>query len=339
MLGSLSSRCFFWKLAAGQDRRRRHYCNNIEPDSPWPCVGLQQGAQVQLHLHVHAHQGPLPPQQLHLLSGPLRGHKEWAPESGKRTWAGERFEIVEKRCGLCEAHVQSWLGQAWSGGEPGEHGEGPHLKDGLLVLLHQVRLASQGENIVRRSPAAQSALGRFTWQGRLQPSWWNKTFNACVLNGDLECHIGGNRYRGENLLWHSWLCLCQTRSELLLSYFCGYGPGCSDAGSLSSLQRAKTAVEQQYSVVGVSEKRKISLAVMEAFLPIWFRQATSMEEKRETKREMVNSHPEPSEQTRAELKTRLELDYNFYYFCIQRLEMQWNSIFRDRNKNYIKLSK
>ena len=124
----------------------------------------------------------------------------------------------------------------------------------------------------------------------------------------------------------------------MLSYFCGYGPGCSDPKSVSSLQRAKTAVEQQYSVVGVSEKRKISLAVMEAYLPIWFRQATSMEEERETKREMVNSHPEPSEQTRAELKTRLELDYNFYYFCIQRLEMQWNSIFRDRNKNYIKLS-
>ena len=126
--------------------------------------------------------------------------------------------------------------------------------------------------------------------------------------------------------------LYQTRSELLLSYFCGYGPGCSDPKLVSSLQRAKTAVEQQYSVVGVSEKRKISLAVMEAYLPIWFRQATSMEEERETKREMVNSHPEPSEQTRAELKRRLQLDYNFYYFCIQRLEMQWRSILRDRNK-------
>ena len=125
----------------------------------------------------------------------------------------------------------------------------------------------------------------------------------------------------------------------MLSYFCGYGPGCSDAKSVSSLQRAKTAVEQQYSVVGVSEKRQVSLAVMEAYLPIWFRQATSMEETKETKREMVNSHPEPSEETRAELMKRLELDYNFYYFCIQRLEMQWSSIFRDHNKNYIKLSK
>ena len=123
-----------------------------------------------------------------------------------------------------------------------------------------------------------------------------------------------------------------TRSELLLSYFCGYGPGCSDPKSVSSLQKAKAAVEQQYSVVGVSESRKVSLAVMEAFLPRWFRQATRMEEEQETKKEMVNSHPEPGGQTRAELMKRLELDYNFYYFCVQRLQRQWKSILRDRNK-------
>ena len=57
-----------------------------------------------------------------------------------------------------------------------------------------------------------------------------------------------------------------SRSELLLSYFCGYGPGCSDPKSVVSLQKAKVAVEQQYSVVGVSEMRNISLRVMEAYL-------------------------------------------------------------------------
>ena len=101
---------------------------------------------------------------------------------------------------------------------------------------------------------------------------------------------------------------------------------------MSSLQKAKAAVEQQYSVVGLSERRNVSLAVMEAFLPSWFSQATSMEEEKGSKREMVNSHPEPGGQTRTELMRRLELDYNFYYFCLQRLEMQWKSILRDRNK-------
>ena len=110
----------------------------------------------------------------------------------------------------------------------------------------------------------------------------------------------------------------------MLSYFCGYGPGCSDPKSVVSLQKAKVAVEEQYSVVGVSEMRNISLRVMEAFLPKWFRGATSMEE--EEKREMVNSHPEPGEEAKAEMKRRLELDYDFYQFCIQRLQIQWKTI-------------
>ena len=116
-----------------------------------------------------------------------------------------------------------------------------------------------------------------------------------------------------------------SRSELLLSYFCGYGPGCSDPKSVVSLQKAKVAVEEQYSVVGVSEMRNISLRVMEAFLPKWFKGATSMEEEEE-KREMVNSHPEPGEEAKAEMKRRLELDYDFYQFCIQRLQIQWKTI-------------
>ena len=115
------------------------------------------------------------------------------------------------------------------------------------------------------------------------------------------------------------------RSELLLSYFCGYGPGCSDPEDVSALQRAKAAVEEQYSVVGIVEMRNISLAVMEAYLPRWFRRATVLQEK-ESKREMVNSHPEPGRHTRSELMRRLRLDYNFYHFCVQRLKMQWKKI-------------
>ena len=122
------------------------------------------------------------------------------------------------------------------------------------------------------------------------------------------------------------------RSELLLSYFCGNGLGCSDPKSPNSLQKGKAAVEQQYSVVGVSERRRVSLAVMEALLPMWFRQAISMEEEKESKKEMVNSHPEPNKETRADLMKRLEHDYNFYYFCVQRLEMQWKSILRGHKK-------
>ena len=112
----------------------------------------------------------------------------------------------------------------------------------------------------------------------------------------------------------------------MLSYFCGYGPGCSDPEDVSALQRAKMVVEEQYSVVGVLEQRNVSLAVMEAFLPFWFRQSTVLQKKKKKQQEMVNHHPEPRKQTRTMLMKRLKLDYDFYYFCLQRLDMQWKSI-------------
>ena len=148
--------------------------------------------------------------------------------------------------------------------------------------------------------------------GRRQedPSWRNKDFRECVLSGDPECQAGGNR------------------TELQLSYFCGYGPGCSDAGNVTALKRALEAVEQEYSVVGVVEDRNRSLAVMEAFLPRWFRGVTSLqgEMKGKDKKEMVNPHPEPGEEVRRVLRQRLDLDYTFYEWVKQRLDIQWKSI-------------
>ena len=85
-------------------------------------------------------------------------------------------------------------------------------------------------------------------------------------------------------------------------------------------------VEEQYSVVGVLEQRNVSLAVMEAFLPFWFRQSTILQKKKKKQQEMVNHHPEPGKKTRTVLMKRLKLDYDFYQFCLQRLDMQWKSI-------------
>jgi hypothetical protein len=41
---------------------------------------------------------------------------------------------------------------------------------------------------------------------------------------------------------------------------------------------------------------------------------------------MVNPHPVTSEEARAVLRERLGLDYDFYHFVLQRLELQWRSI-------------
>ena len=45
-----------------------------------------------------------------------------------------------------------------------------------------------------RSPAAVFSLGRYTLEGRPKPSWRQKTFDSCVMTGDPECQIGGNRF-------------------------------------------------------------------------------------------------------------------------------------------------
>ena len=104
------------------------------------------------------------------------------------------------------------------------------------------------------------------------------------------CQVGGNR------------------TELQLSYFCGYGPGCSNAGNVSALQMAMRAVEQEYSVVGVVEDRNRSLAVMEAFMLRWFQGVFSLQGEGTGKKEMVNPHPEPVEEVRRVLRQRLSLD-------------------------------
>ena len=111
---------------------------------------------------------------------------------------------------------------------------------------------------------------------------------------------------------------------MLISYFCGFDAECGNPESVSALQRAKTVVETQYSVVGVVEQRNLSLAVMEAFLPRWFHGVfnhLNLEE-----RPLNNPHPKPSEEVVNVLRERLKLDYDFYSFVLQRLNKQKRSL-------------
>ena len=111
---------------------------------------------------------------------------------------------------------------------------------------------------------------------------------------------------------------------MLISYFCGFDAECGDPESVTALQRAKTVVETQYSVVGVVEERNLSLALMEAYLPHWFQGVfnhLNFEEK-----PLKNPHPEPSEEVVKVLKERLKIDYDFYAFVLQRLNIQKRSL-------------
>ena len=101
-------------------------------------------------------------------------------------------------------------------------------------------------------------------------------------------------------------------------------PGCADPDDRSALQRAKTNVELNYSVVGVVEQRNLSLAVMEAFMPRWF--ANVFEHLDPEDVPLANPHPDTDEEVAAELRSRLKLDYEFYSFILQRLQLQQQSL-------------
>jgi hypothetical protein len=98
-----------------------------------------------------------------------------------------------------------------------------------------------------------------------------------VLSGHEECHAGEKVVNSSMINAAVDLLSSGNGAELQLSYFCGYQPGCSDPASRAALHRAKAAVEEQYSVVGAVERRAVSLAVMQAFLPRWFRGAVSLQ--------------------------------------------------------------
>ena len=79
-------------------------------------------------------------------------------------------------------------------------------------------------------------------------------------------------------------------------------------------------MELKYSVVGVMEKRNLSLAVMEAFMPRWF--ANVFDHLDPEDFPLANPHPDTDEEVAVELYDRLKLDYEFYFFILQRLQLQ-----------------
>ena len=97
-------------------------------------------------------------------------------------------------------------------------------------------------------------------------------------------------------------------------------PGCADPEDRSALQRAKFNVELKYSVVGVVEQRNLSLAVMEAHMPRWFANIFDHLDPEDVP--LANPHPDTDEEVAEELRGRLKLDYEFYSFVLQRLQLQ-----------------
>ena len=80
-------------------------------------------------------------------------------------------------------------------------------------------------------------------------SWFDKDFESCVRDGDLECQVGGGG------------------QDMQVTYFCGSHIQCANSTNPRVLQAAKYNLENRYSVVGITEHLNITLEVLEAYLP------------------------------------------------------------------------
>lgn len=97
--------------------------------------------------------------------------------------------------------------------------------------------------------------------------WFELDFNDCVRKNYPECSYKANSIP-ENKPHPHW--------ERLASMFCGNDLACLNFNSKDVVQRAKYNVETIYAVVGSWEETNITLSVLEAYVPRFFRGATGI---------------------------------------------------------------
>ncbi|GMR32343.1 hypothetical protein PMAYCL1PPCAC_02538 [Pristionchus mayeri] len=87
---------------------------------------------------------------------------------------------------------------------------------------------------------------------------------------------------------------------LQIPYFCGQHPFCSEIGSRQALEQAKRTLVDKYLIVGVSDRIRDTVAMLEATIPSFFRGALkhfdSLDETRAHLRNTRKKVP-PSSQT------------------------------------------
>ncbi len=135
-------------------------------------------------------------------------------------------------------------------------------------------------------------------------SYFDKDLETCVLSGDPECNFApdGSVFR-----------------EHQVTYFCGNALECRQVGNVAALASAKYHVEAKYAVVGVTENYATTLAVLEAFIPVFFDGVSSLRNERE------RWLPRPrnfSAQISEILRRNLSAEYELYDFVRQRLFRQ-----------------
>ena len=87
-------------------------------------------------------------------------------------------------------------------------------------------------------------------------------------------------------------------------------------------------VQNYYSVVGITEEMKKSLTVMEKKLPNFFNGVSALIENEvpKDKRNINHFKPKVSQHVKDLLKANFSYEFDFYQFCKNRLQEQFESL-------------
>ncbi|XP_067135203.1 uronyl 2-sulfotransferase-like [Centruroides vittatus] len=146
-----------------------------------------------------------------------------------------------------------------------------------------------------RRLAARNSRGK---TGKPSSYWLNKKFRHCVANADPECSfVDGQSY-----------------GVLLLPYFCGQDERCLILNHPWALRTAKSNMERYYAVVGVVEEMNVTLRVLEATLPVFFKGAWEVYHNLSVRKNQNRQKEHVSEDLKAALRANLTSEYELYHF-------------------------
>lgn len=117
------------------------------------------------------------------------------------------------------------------------------------------------------------------------------------------------------------------RSQIM--QFCGHEPICRQFNNAEALQKAKNNVEKYYKVVGIIENINMTLSVLEDRLPEYFEGAKELyhNDPDVQKFRMKNAYKLPvSAEVMQIVRANFTMEIEFYEFCKQRLQKQFEDI-------------
>ncbi|KAH8286315.1 hypothetical protein KR054_006759 [Drosophila jambulina] len=248
-----------------------------------------------------------------VLNGPVRTMNRTRTEKEQFTeleWASE----LEKGS-IYMAH-SNWLDFAGFG-----------YKKPIYVSLVRDPIDRVVTDFYKRRSWVKRAIFRMMYPGRRERSeeWYNLSFSECVRSGDPECRF----------VQYSVSDYVQDFKRQSL-YFCGNEADCLPFNSHHAIQVAKRRVEKEYSVVGTLEETNITLTVFEKYIPRFFNHARflhKLNSKSIRNRNRNNRKPHIDPDVREMVRRNFTNEYEFYYFCKQRLYKQYLALQLENNLN------